>query len=62
MDNNILNTEEQELAEILKIRRDKLSDLKANGLDPFVNTKYDVTAKSSDIKEAFDEYEGKTSR
>lgn len=59
MDNNILNTEEQELAEILKIRRDKLSDLKANGLDPFVNTKYDVTAKSSDIKEAFDEYEGK---
>lgn len=39
MDNNILNTEEQELAEILKIRRDKLSDLKANGLDPFVNTK-----------------------
>lgn len=60
MDNNIQNTEEQELAEILKVRRDKLFELRASGLDPFANTKYDVTAKSSDIRGSFDEYEGKT--
>ncbi|MGN0173034.1 MAG: lysine--tRNA ligase [Acutalibacteraceae bacterium] len=50
---------EQDLNEILRLRREKLNNLQAEGKDPFVITKYDVTAHSSEIKENFEEFEGK---
>ncbi len=58
-DNSIQNTEEQELAEIFRIRREKLTELRKNGADPFLNTKYETNAKSIEIREAFELYEGK---
>ena len=51
---------EQEMSEIVKVRRDKLAALVEAGKDPFVRTKYDYDAYSSDIKENFEKYEGKT--
>ena len=48
-----------ELNEILRMRREKLSALVEAGEDPFKITKYDVTHHSSDIKENFDELDGK---
>ncbi len=59
-ENNNNNTSPQELSEILQVRRDKLSAMKESGNDPFVKTKYDVDAKSMQIKSDFDGYEGKT--
>ena len=49
----------QDLNELLKIRRQKLQDLQDAGKDPFVITKYDVTHHSKDIKDNYDELEGK---
>lgn len=49
---------EQTLSELLQIRRDKLTALKAEGCDPFQLTRYEVTAHSTDIKENFDTMEG----
>lgn len=51
---------QQNLNEILKLRREKFNNLQAEGKDPFVITKYDVTEHSADIKDNFDEYEGKS--
>ena len=51
---------EQDLNEILKVRREKLSNLQAADKDPFKITKYDVTHHSIDIKENFEAMEGKT--
>ena len=51
---------EQDLHQLLKVRREKLAELQQNGKDPFQITKYDVTAHSSDIKDHFEEMEGKT--
>ena len=51
---------EQNLSELLQIRRDKLTALQAEGRDPFVQTKYDFNAYSADIKADFEGYEGKT--
>ena len=51
---------EQDLNQLLKVRREKLAELQQNGKDPFQITKYDVTAHSSDIKDNFEEMEGKT--
>ena len=51
--------QEENLSEVLQVRRDKLAKLQADGRDPFVVEKYDVTAYSQDIKENFDDYEGK---
>ena len=51
--------EVQNLNELLQIRRDKLAELQAAGRDPFVITKYDVTHHSSDIRDNYDELEGK---
>ena len=48
----------QDINELIKVRRNKLSDLQANGKDPFKITKYDVTAHSEDIKSNYDEYDG----
>ncbi len=51
--------EVQNLNELLQIRRDKLKELQDAGRDPFVITKYDVTHHSADIKDHYDEMEGK---
>ncbi|MBS6159709.1 MAG: lysine--tRNA ligase [Blautia sp.] len=53
-------TQEQDLNQLLKVRREKLADLQANGKDPFQITKFDVTHHSMEVKNAFDELEGKT--
>ncbi len=60
---NVQNVQtEENLSEILQIRRDKLADLQNAGKDPFVITKYDVTATSTKIKSEFvDETEMKVS-
>ena len=50
---------EQDLSEILQVRRDKLAAMCEAGNDPFVKTKYDVTAYSTEIKADFEAFEGK---
>jgi len=52
--------QEQDLGQLLKIRREKLTALQEAGKDPFQITKYDVTNHSREIKENYDELEGKT--
>ena len=52
-------TQEQDLGQLLKVRREKLAALQAEGKDPFQITKYDVTHHSEAIKQSFDELEGK---
>ena len=52
--------QEQDLNQLLKVRRDKLAELQANGKDPFQIMKYDMTHHSMEIKNAFEELEGKT--
>ena len=49
---------EQDLSEILKVRRDKLAALRAEGRDPFKETRFDVTHHAQDIKDNFDALEG----
>ena len=51
---------EQNMNELLRIRREKLAELQASGNDPFEVTKYDQTHHSTDIKDNFEEMEGKT--
>ena len=51
---------EQDINQLLKVRREKLADLQAAGKDPFQITKYDVTHHSMEIKDNFAELEGKT--
>ena len=53
-------TQEQDLNQLLKVRREKLADLQENGKDPFQITKFDVTHHSMEVKNAFDELEVKT--
>lgn len=48
--------------QLLKVRREKLAELQANGQNPFEITKYDVTNHSREIKEHFAEFESKTVR
>lgn len=50
---------QQDVNQLLQVRYDKLHELQANGKDPFVITKYDVTNHSADIREQYDELEGK---
>ncbi|MBE6747276.1 MAG: lysine--tRNA ligase [Ruminococcaceae bacterium] len=52
----------QDVNELRKVRVDKLTALQEAGNDPFVITKYDQTHHSEEIKESFDELEGKTVR
>lgn len=54
------NTQEQDINQLLKVRREKLAALQENGKDPFLITKYDVTHHSLEIKEEFDALEGQT--
>lgn len=58
----VQNTKAQEpdINQLLKVRREKLSALQEAGKDPFQITKYDVTHHSMDIKNKFEELEGKT--
>ena len=53
------NTQEPDVSQLRKVRREKLADLQANGKNPFEITKYDVTCHATDIKENFEEMEGK---
>ena len=53
------NTQEPDLNQLRKVRREKLADLQANGKDPFVITKYEQSHHSQEIKDNFDELEGK---
>lgn len=53
------NVQEQDLNQLRKVRREKLADLQENGKNPFLITKYDVTHHSMEIKDNFEEMEGK---
>ena len=50
---------QEDIGRLLAVRREKLAGLKADGKDPFVITKYDVTHHSAQIKNDYDSYEGK---
>ncbi len=52
--------QEQDINQLLKVRREKLAELQANGKDPFQITKFDVTHHSTEIKDHFEELEGKS--
>ncbi len=52
--------EEPSLSELLQIRRDKLSDLRERGQDPFVITRFDITHHSNEVKECFEKMEGQS--
>ncbi len=56
------NVQEQDLNQLLKVRREKLAELQAAGKDPFQITKYDVTHHSRDIRENYDSMEGQVVR
>ena len=51
--------EVQDINEIIAVRHGKLSDLKAQGKDPYEQVKYEVTAKAKDIFSSYADYEGK---
>ena len=51
---------EQELSELLKIRRDKLKALQEEGRDPFTQTRFERNAYSTEIKADYDAFDGKT--
>mgnify|MGYP000654611261 FL=1 len=55
---NVLDNQE-DLTEVLRVRREKLSKLQEMGKDPFVQSRYDRTNYSMDIKNNFEEMEGK---
>lgn len=50
---------EEDLNHLLKVRREKLAELQEEGKDPFKVTKYDVNVHSSEIKEHYEEWDGK---
>ena len=54
------NGQEQDVNQLRKVRREKLADLQQNGKDPFQITKFDVTHHSQEVKDQFDELEGKS--
>ena len=53
---------EMPLSDQVRVRREKLDTLRADGFDPFVQTKFEVTADSAAIKENYDAMEGKSVR
>ncbi len=62
-ENEVLdNAGEQELSEVLRIRREKLDAMRAGGFDPYTKVKYDFTAYTADIVENFEAMEGKRVR
>ena len=54
------NQNQQDLREILQIRRDKLAALQEAGMNPFEITRYDVTHHAQEVKDQFDHLEGQT--
>ncbi len=52
------NEQQQDLSEILRIRREKLSTLQQEGRDPFQETKYVVSRHAQEIKDQFEQLEG----
>ena len=56
--NNNQMPEQQNLSQLLQVRRDKLKELQESGNDPFLITKYDVDNDSANIKANFDALEG----
>ncbi len=60
MEEQVQEQTQQELNEILKVRREKLAALQEAGADPFTITKYDVDTFTCDILANFEAYEGKT--
>jgi len=52
--------QQQNLGDVLAVRREKLKTLQEEGKNPFIITKFDVTAHARDINEKFEEYEEKT--
>ncbi len=54
--------QEQPVSELRQIRLDKLNAYREAGQDPFVRTRYDVTAQAAQIRGGFDTWEGKTVR
>lgn len=60
-ENDVRNNEQQEdLSELIKVRRDKLRDLQEAGKDPFKEVRFEKTAMSKEIVDNFEKYEGKT--
>ena len=57
--NKNANAKEQDIHQLLKVRREKLAELQAEGKDPFQITKYDQDTHSADIKDNYAEYDGK---
>lgn len=57
---NVNNLPEEDLSEVLRVRREKLEALKSAGKNPFEKVRYDRTAMSTTIKNSYEEYEGKT--
>ena len=49
----------EDINHLLKVRREKLAELQEAGKDPFQITKYDVTVHSTDVKDNFEEWDGK---
>lgn len=52
-------TQQPDINQLLKVRREKLAELQAAGKDPFQITQYDVTVHSADVKDHYDQWEGK---
>lgn len=58
-ENQNRQVKEQDVNQLLQVKREKLANLQAEGKDPFQITKYDVTIHSQEIKDSFEELEGK---
>ncbi len=56
---NLNQQPEQDINQLLKVRREKLANLQEAGKDPFVITKFETTNHTQDIKDQYDELEGK---
>ncbi len=61
-ENNVQNAPQEDLSEVLRIRREKLAELRAAGSDPFEVTSYPVDHRSGEIKNNFDALENQTVR
>ena len=57
--NNQQNEPQQDINQLLKVRREKLQTLQENGKDPFVITKYDQTHHTTEAKALYEEHEAK---
>ena len=60
MAENKNNNEQQDLGQLLKVRREKLANLQEAGADPFEITKYDQTHHTDEAKSIYEAYEAET--